>query len=321
MSITQRGSTTNATTASGNSLSCSKPTGVVSGDVLLALVTSNDGSITSTGWTVIGHGSGQPDLFDATWLYKVAGGSEGSSYTFSNNSGTNPPIVVSITAWTGVDTSSSPIGGSTITGSGSSTEPKSVPGCTNTALALPIYSRSCRVSHSGVSDITTFTSADTELADTGVWSGGSVSYGHGVYMGTEATGNPPSLSITASNSTNESDNVVASLTLLTLITNVSASAGKASVTVAGQGVTSATGIAALPGKASATAAALAPAVITGKFGLAGVATASVSVKDVGRRIATGAASATSAVPGIGAFTGTPAARTFRVPADVPGGEV
>lgn len=255
MPISQRGSTTGSTAANSSSVSVTKPSGTASGDVLVALVTSNDGTISASGgatWTKIGHATGQPDAFDATWFYKVAGGSEPSSYTFTNGGGA-APIAASVMAFTGVDTSG-PIGGSLITGSGSSSEPKSVPGCTSAPVALPIWSRSCRVFHN-VSDIPSFTATGvTELDDRGVFSTGNVSYGHGIYMGTEASGNPSSLNITESSSSAETDNIVASLTLVTLITDLSVNANAATATTAtAYNATGAQGVAAPAGVAAVTA--------------------------------------------------------------------
>lgn len=82
--ITQRGTATSNSTSSGTSVTVTKPTGVISGDVMLAVVT-HDGSadtITATGWTIIGAYTNGTDINFAMY-YKVAGGSEGSNYSFS----------------------------------------------------------------------------------------------------------------------------------------------------------------------------------------------------------------------------------------------
>lgn len=316
MSISQRGSTMNASSSSANSAGCSRPTGVQSGDVLTALVTSNDGSITSSGWTVVGAASGQPDPFNATWLYKVAGSSEPSSYTFSNDSGTNPPIVISIMAWIGVDHSSSPIAGHTGTGSGSSTEPKSTGSCTSTPVAMPIYSRSCRVaSDPSPGHPMTFSSSDTELDDTGQWSGGTVSYSHGIYKGTEASGNPPALNITATGSGghSESDNVVHVLTLKTLITNASVQAGVAEASATAPAAAGTAGRAAFAQVAEAVAE---TTDINFTPLVAAPATAGANDTSIGVKVNAGVAQATAVAGDIQhIFHGSPPGRVFKVPAE------
>jgi hypothetical protein len=316
MAISQVGSTTNAKTASGNSISCSKPTGVSSGHLLLALVTSNDGAITSSGWTVIGHGSGQPDLFDSTWLYKVAGGSEPSSYSFATGDASSPPMIATITAWSGVDTTNGPIAGTNksggnFPGSGSSTEPQTITGATSTPDALPLYSRACRVAAdtSPGHPMTFSASGVTELADQGQWSGGTVSYSHAIYMGTQASGNAPNLDVTASGTKNETDNVVACITLYALVTALNANAGAVSATgtaysatveigapagaVGVSGSVKDTARSAQAGSPSATVSAKTPA--GGVSAAAGSVGASASVKDVGRRASPTAAAATGTV--------------------------
>jgi Secretion system C-terminal sorting domain len=107
--ILQRGSATSATTTNAT-LTINKPTGVVAGDVLIVNIAqagSSGGNVlsnpTSSGWTLVAGA----DLAGSTrrWgavLYKVAGGSEPSSYTFTldadGNSGAG-----SIVAFSGVD--------------------------------------------------------------------------------------------------------------------------------------------------------------------------------------------------------------------------
>jgi len=103
--ITQRGSATSASTSSGTSVAPTKPTGVTSGDVLLAVVT-HDGSadtITATGWTMIGAYQSGSDI-NLVMYYKVAGGAEGSSYTFST--GSSHALAASVVAYYNVSTAS-----------------------------------------------------------------------------------------------------------------------------------------------------------------------------------------------------------------------
>lgn len=100
--ITQRGTAQSSSNSSASSRSVTKPTGVVSGDTLFALVT-HDGSadtITASGWTLIQYVSGTD--IHAGLFYKVAGGSEPASYTFSTNN--SHALAATVTAYTGADT-------------------------------------------------------------------------------------------------------------------------------------------------------------------------------------------------------------------------
>jgi hypothetical protein len=69
-----------AAPAEGTSIAVSKPSGVVAGDVMVALVAgdSDDGWTAPSGWTAV--------LTAQNCIaWKVAGGSEGSSYTFNSD--------------------------------------------------------------------------------------------------------------------------------------------------------------------------------------------------------------------------------------------
>lgn len=70
-------------TASGSSLVISKPTGTAQDDLMIAVMSAGGQSSTwtgDTGWTEVADNGNSPDLRVA---YKVAGASEGSSYTFT----------------------------------------------------------------------------------------------------------------------------------------------------------------------------------------------------------------------------------------------
>lgn len=75
--------------ASGASLVIDKPTGTVSGDLMVAIMFNDRSSVTwtgDTGWTEIAdQGTG----VNARIAYKVATGSEGSAYTFTASSSSN----------------------------------------------------------------------------------------------------------------------------------------------------------------------------------------------------------------------------------------
>lgn len=95
------------------SLACSAPTGLASGDFLTAVVTTSQTTggtltgITATGWTVAGfwNNGGDTQIPASAVLYKAAGGSEPSSYTFGRqgNTTTTDQMVIHVHAWTGVD--------------------------------------------------------------------------------------------------------------------------------------------------------------------------------------------------------------------------
>ena len=109
--IAQRGTSTKATVSGTTTITINKPTGVVQGDVMIVNIAqeySGGGLIdpTLTGWTKI---DGKALLSGATnyrgtVLYRVAGASEGTNYTFSMSSG-GSYTVGTIVAFSGVDVS------------------------------------------------------------------------------------------------------------------------------------------------------------------------------------------------------------------------
>jgi len=110
--IAQRGDATNNVVTSGD-LTISKPSGVLEGDVLIANIIQNDNDdrnlsdVTASGWTEIDGReiySNNGDTWRGTILYKIAGGSESSSYSFSTDNDIDMAIG-SIVAFSGVDVS------------------------------------------------------------------------------------------------------------------------------------------------------------------------------------------------------------------------
>lgn len=316
MSVALNGAIAHATTTSANSLACNKPASTASGNLLVAHVSSNDGAITSSGWTVLAKGDGnQPDLFDHTVLYKVAGGSEPSTYTFTNASGTAPPIVVTVAAYSGVNTGN-PFGGHTtpFVGAGALTEGVSTGTCTNTGNGLPIYFRGARVASSSIPSFTNASSL-TEVDDTGVFSGGTVSYGHCIMLGAaETASNPTAVTVTAS--ATETDNVYGVYVLNNA--NVSVTAGVATATAdpldaVGQVANIGSAV-----TATATATAQQPTVLTGTVAPAGVATATAAANDIGMSNAVRGVetpNATAAAYSAGVYYGAPPGRTVVVGAE------
>lgn len=238
MAIAIRGSATSATNANvgaNGSLSCAKPTGVITGDVMLAQVTRNDDTLTAqSGWVLIDDtvgGTAGTDHFMTGWWYKVAGGSEPSTYSWTKTAaGGGSPVVITIVAYSGVD-NTSPIGGSSAHGYTSQGEPLSTGTCTSSGTSLTIWGRGARRSTTSNSIITFTATGATELKDVGIWSGGSVAYSHVMYAATaEATGNASALGITASPTTADTNNTTMVLTLVEPAPVLDASADSAGAT-------------------------------------------------------------------------------------------
>lgn len=200
--------TSSQTTGNGTSVSVSKPGGTTSGDLLLAFFTSNSQECTPpSGFTEIDDNVNE--VFRSQIFYKVAGGSEPASYSFSVPS--SCPLVASVTCLRGVNTSSpidiAPVADTDLTHS----EPYTTPTVSGGTSGVLVYHRTVRVSGSTPATFTGAAGA-TERVDVGVFSGGSVCYSQGTYVSTTeyaTSGSKSGLAITASQS--ESHNVVVTL--------------------------------------------------------------------------------------------------------------
>jgi hypothetical protein len=219
---TQRGTATTATAASGTSVTANKPTGVVSGDLLLAVFTNNNQTVTRpSGWTQLFYTSASTGNSWSTGVYyKVAGASEPSSYTFSVPSAF--PLVLSITAWSGVD-NTTPIGTQFAdTASGSVSEPHTGPAKTVTITdGRLIYVRAVRYAGSTVPTFSTAAGGVTELVDVGIFSGGTVCYANCQYADNAdftTSGSKAGLAVSCSQA--ESDNLEATIALKSAATPV-----------------------------------------------------------------------------------------------------
>lgn len=220
---TQRGTATTATATSGTSVTANKPTGVVSGDLLLAVFTNNNQTVTRpSGWTQLFY---TPASTGNSWstgvYYKVAGASEPANYAFSVPSAA--PLVLSITAWSGVD-NTTPIGTQFAdTASGSVSEPHAGPAKTVSITdGRLIYVRAVRYVGSTVPTFSTAAGGVTELVDVGVYSGGSVCYSNSQYTDNAdftTSGSKAGLAISCSQA--ESDNLEATIALKSAATPVS----------------------------------------------------------------------------------------------------
>jgi carbohydrate binding protein with CBM4/9 domain len=235
MALALRGSATTDTEASGTSIVINKPSGVVADDLLIAFVTSNNQSVNPpSGWTELDDDT-TAELFRSHVFYKIAGSSEGSTYTFTV--GSSAPIVGTIIAYDGADTVT-PIGTNNhaaATFDSNQSEALTTPtvsGNTET-VGRVIYFRQCRRSATSDSDIITYTEGTagiSELSDVGVYSGGSVAYSHGVFADDadfSSGGSKSGLAITANQT--ETHNITRTIVISTAAAGgaVSAAAGLA----------------------------------------------------------------------------------------------
>lgn len=215
---TQRGTATKATAANGTSVSAAKPSGVIPGDLLLAVFTNNKQTVTRpSGWTQLFLLNASTGNSWSTGVYwKVAGTSEPTSYAFSVPSAA--PLVLSLSAWSNVDTTT-PIGTDHArVASGALSEPHTGPTASvSAANGRLIHIRAVRYVGSTVPTFTA--SGVTELVDAGVFSGGSVCYANVQYAATAdyvGAGSKAGKAITCSQA--ESDNVEATIALKTKAT-------------------------------------------------------------------------------------------------------
>lgn len=107
--IAQRGTATTAT-GTGTSIAINKPSGIIAGDVMIVNITQTGNTTTNAslpGWTIISGGrlgtSGNGPRY-TTILYRVANGSEGSSFVFTLGTGSTSSVG-SIIAFSGVASS------------------------------------------------------------------------------------------------------------------------------------------------------------------------------------------------------------------------
>lgn len=155
--VAQVGSATTGSSAT-NSATVNKPTGVVAGNLLVAIISTNtDATIPAqTGWTQIDQvGSAAGALLGA--FYKIAGASEPTSYTFSGTASTSTSAIIA--AFTSFDTTTPfDIVDSTFTGTGTSLSLGPVTTVTDQAYVL--YGAAAR----SASDTVTADAALTTLA-------------------------------------------------------------------------------------------------------------------------------------------------------------
>jgi hypothetical protein len=155
MAITFVSSTRSPTSFPGsanNTSSCTinKPAGVVANDVLVAFMETGAADIsTPSGWTLIDSFQTGSSSMTSNIYYKVVTGSEGSSFSFTDNGGDLAPLCGAIVAYRGCDVSGSPIDVQADADGGTS-DPRTGPSVTTTAAsARLLYFRAGKTSSVG----------------------------------------------------------------------------------------------------------------------------------------------------------------------------
>ncbi len=172
--IAQRGTATKAISTSA-SLTITKPTGVVSGDIMIAnignFINATQTNAASSGWAVVAGTT--LDRGRATLLYKIAGASEPSSYTFSVTASSSS-ATGAIIAFSGVDNSTpfdatAPSSWFTATSASLSSVPSLTSVSSGTAIIL--FGNCTRITTTTASNFASWTatspSSFTELYDAG----------------------------------------------------------------------------------------------------------------------------------------------------------
>lgn len=308
------------TAALTDTATVTKPSGLAVGDVMIAVVNSNQAGITSPGahWTrIIQKDATSANPYRCEVWYCVATSTETAASNFVwSNGDTAPPMWVAIMAYRGVN-QSSPINASN-SNVATTTNPQTGPSITTTATSLVLNIRTVR--HSSGS--TAFSSSVTNERFDGKNVGtGSVSYqGAGYDSGsTQAAGSISGVSITAASGSNQTDTI--SITLALAVGDVNATPTAGAATAAALNAQALTGQSVTAGVATATAAAKQPTALGGKVALPTTATATAAVNDVGRVVRPTAGTVTVSAKGPHLFYGTPSSRSKVVPEDTWNGRV
>lgn len=167
-----------ALSSDGTSLGVFRPTGVTAGDLLIAHVSTDNANTFSapSGWTLLAalQTGGVGDV-SAGYFYKVAGGSEPSSYTFTW--GSAELATASVAAYRGVDTTNPIVVSSFVTGDSSTPTAPSVTTTTGNAGVLRSFTADDRSLPSPTSNVypsgTTGRYAFQSPSGTGVTTGGA----------------------------------------------------------------------------------------------------------------------------------------------------
>lgn len=205
--------TQNATQGSSASVTATKPTGTAENDVLIAFLTSNNQNCTPpAGWTEVTEVDVVEGVFRFQLFYKVAGASEPASYAFSVPVSTI--LVLTVSAWRLVDTVTPFDIDPSVVASLTQSEPYSTPTISGGTRGRVLYYRAARDNTTTPITFTESTSGVSELSDTGVTDGSSVSYSGALFADDgdyETSGSKSGLAVTAS--ATETHNVAMTLAL------------------------------------------------------------------------------------------------------------
>lgn len=215
MAITQVGSATSDTSPLGTDVAVPKPTGVASGDVIIAFGCTTESTpyfdTVPSGFTEFAESAtgDTPNLFQTTAWYKVCGGSEPSTYTFGSGGAetAGAPLVVVMAAFRGVNTSGSPISHVSEIAGGTSSEPANpATSFTQAENGRLFFLRSCR-STTAIPTFTSSTADWTQQVQDGDYSGGTVRYGEALYVHDFDTASGSRTEPAVTCNTTETDNV------------------------------------------------------------------------------------------------------------------
>lgn len=234
MAITQVGSLTSDTDpGSSNFVTVTKPTGVASGDVLIAVYSSNENTVTvPSGFTLFDTMDDTTNLYRTYHYYKVCGGSEPSNYTFTKDvAADGAPIVVTMSAWRGVDNTTPIAHQSSFTDNGLSSGVTANPSTsfTQTVDGRLLFTRSSR----STTALITFSESSanwTEIGEATDFSGGSVRYGNYQVAHDTDTGSGSRSEPGTAAATTTTDNHYLLFCLKSSVPPVNANAGAVAVT-------------------------------------------------------------------------------------------
>lgn len=181
MAITQIGSTTTATTTDPSAtLTISKTTDLLAGDILVAAITSNgDAQTAPSGWVNFDGSTLAPTVaWQCQLYYRIVTGSEGSNFSWTV--GTGGPSAGHMTAWREVH-NTSPIAGTSDAIVNSGSDPYTTPALTPASgTGMLFYVRAVRKTSAGGTG-GTLTETDTDVMNhtpgvSGVSSTGNTAY-------------------------------------------------------------------------------------------------------------------------------------------------
>lgn len=295
------------------SISVSKPTGTVDGDVMIAFCGGTPS--TPAGWTLLGSADSGSNSLRTVRVFRKVASSEGSSYTFSIQSSIACAVIATyrgVNNTTPVDTAHfdiSPIGATTNFNTASVTAVTTQWGL-SFAMGYEYGSSSTRTWTEG---------SGTERSDFSVSNSSSPDNCNCLTVDSAGTLSAGSFSRTQTRSSAASDGASAVVLLNVagggIVSPAAPLVGDPTVTANDAAV--AYGIGPSAGKASVTGSAKTPATLYGQLAKPGCAAVTVSCKDIGRLAHPATVTAAIEVKVAHIYYGAPSYRTYRVPPDEP----